>query len=51
MKIAMLSGLYNSDPQVKKQWQKIPYKGEVPTPEELITYLAEHIKAGTDLFL
>lgn len=51
MKLAMISGLCNPDPQVQANWKKIPCKGEVPTPEELITYLATHAEAGIDPFV
>lgn len=51
IKIAMDSGLCNSDPQVQANWKKIPCKGDIPTPEELIDYLAIHVNAGTDPFV
>jgi len=51
MKIAMLSGLSNQDPEIQARWKKIPCKGEVPTPEELITYLATHVETGIDPFV
>lgn len=51
MKLAMLSGLCNPDPKVQENWKRIPCKGEVPTPEEIITFLAAHAKAGTDPFV
>ena len=51
MKVAMLAGLCNQDPQIQARWQMIPCKGEVPTPEELITYLATHTDAGIDPFV
>ena len=50
MKLAMLSGLQNPDPDVQANWKKIPCKGDTPTPEELITYLAAHVGTGTDPF-
>jgi hypothetical protein len=50
MRLAMLAGLCNQDPEVQARWRKIPCKGEVPTPEELITYLATHINAGIKPF-
>ena len=50
MKLAMLAGLCNQDPAVQARWKKIPCKGELPTPEELITYLATHVDAGIDPF-
>ena len=45
MKLTMLAGLCSQDPIVQARWKKIPCKGEVPTQEELITYLATHIDA------
>ena len=40
IKLAMLAGLCNPDPAVQAKWREIPCVGEVPTPEELITYIA-----------
>lgn len=45
MSQAMLTGLNSEDPDVQARWKQIPCKGEVPTPEELITYIATHINA------
>lgn len=50
MNLAILAGLSNQDPDIQARWEKIPCKGEIPTPEELITYLAAHIDAGIDPF-
>lgn len=41
IKLAMLAGLCNTDPAVQAKWKEIPCAGEVPTPEELITYIAD----------
>lgn len=41
---AMLSGLTSSDPAVRAAWDKIPHKGEVATPEEVIAYQALKLK-------
>ena len=30
----------NPDPKVKAFWKSVPCKGEYPTPEEAITYMA-----------
>ena len=43
IKLAMLAGLCNTDPTVQAKWKEIPCAGEVPTPEELIAYLAKEI--------
>ena len=50
IKLAMLSGLSNPDPVIQARWKKIPCKGELPTPEELITFLAINVDAGIDPF-
>ena len=50
IKIAMLTGMCNPDPAVQERWKKIPCKGEVPTPEEVITYIATHVDAGINPF-
>lgn len=39
----MISGLLSPDPVIKMRWKEIPCEGEVPTPEELILYLAERV--------
>jgi len=44
MNIAMINGLVSDDPQIKVFWESIPREGEVPTPEELITHLSDHVK-------
>ena len=40
MKGAILAGLCDPDPKVQARWKSIPCKGELPTPEELIVFLA-----------
>lgn len=50
MNLAMLAGLCNQNPDIQARWKKIPCMGDVPTPEEVITYLATHIEAGIDQF-
>jgi hypothetical protein len=44
MQIAMINGLCSTDPKVKAFWASVPREQEVPTPEELIIYIAETIK-------
>lgn len=44
MKKAMLIGLCSQDPAIRERWKKIPCKGDVPTPEELIIYMAQNVK-------
>ena len=38
---AMLIGLCSQDPKVQAYWKHIPCEGEVPTPEEVIAFLAD----------
>ena len=33
----------NTSPQAVKFWEKIPRKGEKPTPEEFIDYMREYL--------
>ncbi len=49
MRLAMLSGLRSQDYTVQARWNRIPRKGDVPTPEELIAYLAENPNDEPDL--
>lgn len=44
IKLAMLAGLCSTDPAIQAKWKEIPCAGDVPTPEELITYAAEKAK-------
>ena len=44
IKLAMLAGLCNADPAVQAKWKEMPCIGDVPNPEELITYAAEKVK-------
>jgi hypothetical protein len=41
---AMLIGLCSQDPKVQAYWKRIPCEGEVPTPEEVIAFLADEAK-------
>ncbi len=50
IKVAMLAGICSPDPAIQDRWKKIPCKGEVPTPEEVILYIANHVDAGIDPF-
>lgn len=49
MKKAIKIGLTNKDSKVQARWKAIPHRGEEPTPEELITYLAKECKAKRPL--
>lgn len=50
MKIAILEAINSKDPVIQARWKKIPCKGKMPTPEELIAYIAKRMKAGVDPF-
>ncbi len=50
MELAILAGLCSQNPDAQAQWKQVPCKGDIPTPEELITYLATHIDAKLNLF-
>ncbi|MDR1409600.1 MAG: sporulation initiation factor Spo0A [Oscillospiraceae bacterium] len=41
---AIQAGFNNPDPKVQAQWAKIPRKGDIPTPDELITYVVRQAK-------
>ncbi len=36
-------GMKDPDEEVQKNWKRIPYEGEKPSPEELIQYLVSEI--------
>lgn len=44
IKLAMLVGMCNQDPEVQKKWNSIPHDGDVPTPEELLIFLTGQLK-------
>lgn len=41
IQIAMVNGLASTDADVQRFWQSVPREGELPTPEDLILYIAE----------
>lgn len=45
MQIVINSGFDNPEPEVQKMWKQIPFKGERPTPEEFIPYMAAMARA------
>ena len=51
MNLAIRAGMRNQDPAVQARWKKIPCKGDAPTPEELIAYLAARMDADDDPFV
>lgn len=46
MQIALDAAFQSSDPEVQKEWAKIPFKGNHPTPEDVITYLVSQLKTS-----
>lgn len=45
MQIAIDAGFDNPDPEVQKMWKQIPFKGDRPTPEDVIPYVATMAQA------
>jgi len=43
IRIAMLTGLCSTDPELKAFWDSVPHEADIPTPEELITYISRKI--------
>mgnify|MGYP002410996379 CR=1 FL=1 len=41
IKAAIQEGFHNPDPNVQAQWARMPRKGNIPTPDELIAYVAQ----------
>lgn len=41
---AINEGMKSSDPRVKEMWSKIPRKGEMPTPEEVIDFISKKVR-------
>ena len=42
---AINAGFDNPDPAVQESWRKVKFKGERPTPEEVMEYLAKRLRA------
>ena len=40
MQIALDAAFQNPDPNVQKEWAKVPLSGNRPTPEDVIPFLA-----------
>lgn len=36
-------GMASTDPAVQAQWKRIPYRGDKPTPDEVVLYMAKKI--------
>lgn len=43
MQIAIDAALMNKDPEIQKEWAKVPFSGERPAPEDVIIYLADKL--------
>lgn len=44
MQKAIDEGMNSTEPKVIKLWEKVPRKGEKPTPEEFIDYTAKKVR-------
>ena len=44
MQIAIDAGFDNPDPAVQEEWKKMTFKGDRPTPEEVINYAVKKLK-------
>lgn len=43
MQIALDAAFQSEDPNVQKEWEKIPLQGEHPTPEDVIPHLVKQL--------
>jgi hypothetical protein len=41
---AIFVGLCNPDPKIQAYWKQIAHNGDVPTPEEVIAFLADEAR-------
>ena len=41
LRVAMMHMMFSPDPLIQKQWESIPHKGKLPSPEEFIAWAAE----------
>lgn len=46
MQIALDAAFQNPDPNVQKEWAKVPLNGNRPTPEDVIPFLAMILSAS-----
>lgn len=44
IEIAIAEAMKSPEPQAQAFWKSIPHKGEQPTPEEVIAYIADMVK-------
>ena len=40
---AINAAIQSEDPVIQRRWENIPHKGNVPTPEEFIAYVVNHL--------
>ena len=45
MQMAINAGFHNPDPQVQKEWEKVSYRGNSLTPEDVILYAMEQFSS------
>ena len=43
LRIAMMHMMFSPDPSVKRQWESIPHKGELPSPAEFLAWAVEQV--------
>lgn len=41
---AIDAGFENTDPDVQAEWRKVKFKGERPTPEEVLAYMVNALQ-------
>lgn len=46
IKLAMVVGMCNQDPEIRQKWQEIPHDEDILTPEELQIFLSTQVKQG-----
>lgn len=44
IKVAVLLGMLNENPEVRKKWQSIPCEKEYPEPEEVIEWISNLVR-------
>jgi len=48
IELAIGIGMASSEASERAYWDEIPRRGERPTPEEVIDYMAEKVKVGIE---
>ena len=44
IEIAITEAMKSPEPQARAFWKSVPHKGEQPTPEEVVAYIADMIR-------